>query len=107
MRTTTRTDMTGERVREHPRPALQLPPLQLLFLLAAAPRADQAGAAGPCSCPADPLGCPGDLCCSLNGRLQSNGACACRKPWHGDRCHLLGFKPVDLDPHGAQGYGMR
>eukprot|EP00929_Paragymnodinium_shiwhaense_P116073 TRINITY_DN8533_c0_g1_i2.p1 TRINITY_DN8533_c0_g1~~TRINITY_DN8533_c0_g1_i2.p1 ORF type:complete len:236 (-),score=2.71 TRINITY_DN8533_c0_g1_i2:316-1023(-) len=53
-------------------------------------------------CSQDPKGCPGDLCCSLNGRLQTDGSCACRKPWRGPRCETLSFLPVSL----PEGYGM-
>eukprot|EP00933_Yihiella_yeosuensis_P038928 TRINITY_DN32875_c2_g2_i1.p1 TRINITY_DN32875_c2_g2~~TRINITY_DN32875_c2_g2_i1.p1 ORF type:complete len:435 (-),score=50.00 TRINITY_DN32875_c2_g2_i1:50-1309(-) len=53
-------------------------------------------------CPGDPLGCPGDLCCSLNGKLKADGRCACRKPWKGPRCEVMGLLPVSL----PQGYGM-
>ena len=54
-------------------------------------------------CPHDPVGCPGDLCCSLNGALVPSGACQCRKPWRGPRCELLGFRPAAL----PQGYGQQ
>ena len=54
-------------------------------------------------CPHDPTGCPGDLCCSLNGALLPSGACQCEPPWRGPRCELLGFRPTAL----PQGYGMQ
>jgi hypothetical protein len=45
--------------------------------------------------------CVSDLDCSLNGRCTA-GACACDRPWTGDTCARLAFKPVVM----PQGYGM-
>ena len=47
--------------------------------------------------------CPGDLCCSLNGFVRSDGTCKCTAPWHGERCDQLGFRPI----RRPQGYGMK
>ena len=64
-------------------------------------------------CPNDPTGCPGDLCCSLNGVLQPSSSgggrhsaptCVCEKPWFGRRCEQMRFKPLPALP---QGYGMK
>ena len=63
-----------------------------LFLLAIAASAALASA-----------GCSTDLDCSLNGICnKSSGRCACDKPWAGDACATLQFKPVTF----PQGYGM-
>lgn len=45
--------------------------------------------------------CASDLDCSLNGECKA-GKCACDKPWSGDACETMNFKPVTF----PQGYGM-
>lgn len=47
--------------------------------------------------------CTGDLCCSLNGFVRSDGSCKCTAPWRGERCEQLGFRPI----RRPQGYGMK
>lgn len=47
--------------------------------------------------------CLADLDCSLNGICDlSSNKCICDRPWTGDRCDLLQFRPVTF----PQGYGM-
>ena len=46
-------------------------------------------------------GCASDIDCSLNGKCTA-GACVCDRPWVGDACGQLAFKPVVM----PQGYGM-
>ena len=45
--------------------------------------------------------CSTDLDCSLNGRC-SQGRCECDKPWSGDSCGTMRFRPVSF----PQGYGQ-
>ena len=45
--------------------------------------------------------CGNDLDCSLNGRC-SQGRCECDKPWSGDSCGTMRFRPVSF----PQGYGQ-
>jgi hypothetical protein len=70
---------------------------------AGSPSPRNAGSACAAGCPHDPAGCPGDLCCSLNGELLPTGHCKCDAPWHGPRCELLGFKPATV----PEGYGLQ
>lgn len=45
--------------------------------------------------------CASDIDCSLNGKCNS-GSCICDRPWTGDACGQLSFRPVTM----PQGYGM-
>jgi hypothetical protein len=60
--------------------------------------------APPSPAPAPAGDCRADLDCSLNGVCDVNGTrkCVCDKPWAGEACETLTFKPVTF----PQGYGM-
>lgn len=44
----------------------------------------------------------GNVCCSLNGELKGE-SCVCDRPWHGDNCEMMRFKPHDRDGQPAYG----
>lgn len=54
-----------------------------------------------CTAVAVSTSCTSDLDCSLNG-VCTSGSCVCDKPWSGQGCEKMNFKPVTF----PQGYGM-